>query len=68
MSKWEAVPPEPHRFPLPNVSASVGDLHTLLADFGIQGVTSQEGKTWVTFAGPPAPHVIQEIVRRVRGR
>ena len=62
------VPPEPHRLLLPNVDTSVGDLHALLADLGIQGVTRQGDKTWVTFADSPPLSIAREIVRRVRGR
>ena len=59
---------EPHRFPLPNVSAPVGELHALLSELGIQGVTRQGDKTWVTFADAPPLSKAREIVRRVRGR
>ena len=62
------IPPKPHRFPLPNVLSPVGELHALLADLGIQGVTRQGDKTWVTFADSPPLSKAREIVRRVRGR
>ena len=60
------IPPEPHRFPFPNADTKVGDLHALLADLGIQGVTRQGERTWVTFAAEPPPQVRGEIVRRIK--
>lgn len=66
MSDLSPVPPEPHKFPIPSVNVPVGDLHTLLTDLGIQGVTRQGNKTWATFASDPPSRVRDEIMRRVK--
>ena len=58
--------PSLHVFPLPNVDAAIGDLHVLLADLGIRGVSRHGGKTWLTFAAAPPLSKAREIVRRVR--